>query len=350
MPTQAEELQAKEFLKRAEVRTMKKDLRALREFDALKERDKIARLKTLEEQLEEKKKLDAALAGKIKKQDTKKESTDIKPEELARIENVLEKNEDEEKIAEKDIKSYATEEERQQIFLIESQKFNFEGQVAEIDKKKDPELKLQENGLLLQRKDQQVKLDLIVEEESKLEKEQNAITEREKTTTITDEKRGLEKSRSEIDKKIEDIEKKRWEIEKQIQETDNKISQVAALLEQNSTQKSDLKNKAAGADKSLRDIYSVIMTRETEKRQGLEKEQMAKREAGAEVRAKKNEEIQRQQWGKSQQSSTKPPESIKERLAKSFKEEEEQRKKFLQDIEDLSNKEDLPPEVISKKN
>ena len=50
MVTVDEEVQAKEFLKRAEVRTMKKDLLAIREGDALKERDKIAHIKTLEEQ------------------------------------------------------------------------------------------------------------------------------------------------------------------------------------------------------------------------------------------------------------------------------------------------------------
>ena len=58
MATQAEETQAKEFLKRAEIRTMKKDLQALREVDALKERGKIAKIRTLEEQrLEQEKKL-----------------------------------------------------------------------------------------------------------------------------------------------------------------------------------------------------------------------------------------------------------------------------------------------------
>ena len=58
MVTVDEETQAKEFLKRAEIRTMRKDLRALREFDALKERDKIVKIKTLEEQrLEQAKKL-----------------------------------------------------------------------------------------------------------------------------------------------------------------------------------------------------------------------------------------------------------------------------------------------------
>ena len=51
MVTADEETQAKEFLKRAEIRTMKKDLLQLREVDSLKERDKIAKIRTFEEQL-----------------------------------------------------------------------------------------------------------------------------------------------------------------------------------------------------------------------------------------------------------------------------------------------------------
>ena len=58
MVTVDEETQAKEFLKRAEIRTMRKDLLKLRESDALKERDKIAKIKTLDEQIEEKRKAD----------------------------------------------------------------------------------------------------------------------------------------------------------------------------------------------------------------------------------------------------------------------------------------------------
>ena len=58
MVTETEELQVKEFLKRAEVKTMKKDLQALREVDALKERDKIAKIKTLEEQKLEQEKME----------------------------------------------------------------------------------------------------------------------------------------------------------------------------------------------------------------------------------------------------------------------------------------------------
>ena len=74
MATEAEELQAKEFLKRAEIRTMKKDLMALRESDALKERDKIAKIKTLEEQqAEHKKQLDAQEASRAEAEKNKRE-------------------------------------------------------------------------------------------------------------------------------------------------------------------------------------------------------------------------------------------------------------------------------------
>ncbi|MGD0577187.1 MAG: hypothetical protein ABSA74_03880, partial [Candidatus Staskawiczbacteria bacterium] len=165
MPTQAEETQAKEFLKRAEIRTMRKDLLSLREADSLKERNKIATIKTLEEQQ----------AEEAKKQQAKAEL-----EKLGR-EEVLQKNEGQETIAEKDLKNYATEEERQKMFLLESQRFGFEKQIDEIDQKKDPALKLEKNELLLKKRGWQDKLNVILEQEKKLEDEQKVIAEKAKT-------------------------------------------------------------------------------------------------------------------------------------------------------------------------
>ena len=132
MATTAEELQAKEFLKRAEVRTMKKDLSVLREADAMKERNKIVGIKTLEEQMEEKKKAEIDIPVKA-------------VAERAKREEVLQRNEGQERIAEKDLKNYAAEEERQQIFLLESQRLSLEKQADAIDKEKDPALKLEKN-------------------------------------------------------------------------------------------------------------------------------------------------------------------------------------------------------------
>lgn len=221
MATQAEELQAKEFLKRAEIRTMKKDLLELREVDSLKERDKIVKIKTLEEQQAEQEKKLQQIADKDKVQ----------------LEEVLQKNESQERIAEKDLKNYATEEERQQVFLLESQRLGFENQVDAIDKEKDPALKLEKNKLLLQKRDLEAKLKSILEQEKKLENEQGVVAQKAQTTTVSSERKGLEERRWDLDKQIQDIEKKRWEVEKQIEGTDNKTKQIDNSLGQLVTEK-----------------------------------------------------------------------------------------------------------------
>lgn len=319
---QDEEIQAKEFLKRAEIRTMKKDLSKLRESDSLKERDKIATIKTLDEQLEEKKKAEEATATKATAEKFEREE-------------VLEKNEGAERIAEKDLKNYATEEERQQIFLLESQRLALEKQADEIDQVKDPALKLEKNKLLLQKRDQQAKLDSILGQEKNLEGEEKVITEKEQTTTIPAERKGLEKARWDLDKKIQDVEKVRWAAEKQIEETDAKINQVDESSEQLVAEKNALRDKILGIDKSLRDIYSVIMAKEEEKRRGQTQEQIAGRKALSKVRAEEKEKVQRQQ--RSPSFAVNIPVPIKKR-PQPFEEENEQREKFLQDVNQGINK------------
>ena len=330
MVTVDEEVQAKEFLKRAEIRTMKKDLMALREFDSLKERDKIAHIKTLEEQrAEQEKKNEALAAAKV-------------ASDKAGLEQVLTKNEGEERVAEKDLKNYATEEERQQIFLFESSRLAFEKQIDEIDKEKDPALKLEKNKLLLQKRSQQEKLNLILDQEKKLEGEQKVIIEKEQTTVNPSEKKGLEQSRWDLDKKIQDVEKKRWEVEKQIQDTDAQVSQIDKSSEQLVIEKNGLKDKVLGIDKSLREIYSAVMAREEEKRKGQAEYQISQKEALAKSRTEQNEKVQRQQWSPSTAvaSTTVPkkpleikvPIPIKNKMAKSFEAENEARKKFVQDV------------------
>jgi|SRR3989344_3009713 len=328
MPTQIEEEQAKEFLKRAEIKTMKKDLRALREVDALKERDKIVKIKTLEEQ-------QAEQAQKLQIKEAARAA-----EEKTEMEEILQKNEKQEMLAEKDLKEYATEEERQQIFLLESQRFELGKQIDEIDKKKDPELKLQKNKLLLQKRNQQTQLNAILEEERKMEMEQKFITEKEQTTTIASERRGFEQTRGDMEKKIEEIEKRRWTAEKQIEETDKDIYQIDNLSEKNVTDKNELRNRILGVDKSLRDIYSVVMAREEEKRRGLAQDQLARKKSAEELRAKENESAQRKQWSGGDNKNREDkvfladiPAPARERIMEAGKVEEEQRKRFVQDVE-----------------
>jgi hypothetical protein len=344
MVTADEEIQAKEFLKRAEIRTMKKDLLAIREFDALKERDKIGKIKTLEElQAEQQKKLQEREAIKA-------------AGEKAGLEEVLQRNEGQERIAEKDLKDYATEQERQQIFLLESQRLGFEKRIDVIDKEKDPALKLEKNKLLLENRNWQEKLNAILAEEKKLETEQKFVTDKQATTTIATERKSLEQSRWDLDKKIQDVEKKRWEAEKQMQDIDAKISGIGKASEQLTAEKQELQNKVLGIDKSLREIYSVVMAREEEKRRGSAQEQIARKEAISKARALENENVQRQQRsGISLKKQTdegylsKAPKSFKENIIKSSETEEEQRKQFLKDVASWSE-EGVKPQAQTTKN
>ena len=316
MATQAEELQVREFLKRAEVRTMRKDLQALREVDALKERYKIVNIKTLEEQqAEQQKKLQAL-------EQLKAEA------EKAGVEKVLGQNANQERIAEKDLKNYATEQERQQIFLLESQRLEFEKQTDAIDKEKDPALKLEKNKTLLQRRDWEAKLSAINEDNRKLDTEENFLNEKIAQTQIAAEKKGLEERRWEIEDKRKEIEKKIWEVEKQQEAIENKLKEIDKNSELLVLEKNKLRDEILGIDKSLRDIYSAVMAREEERRSGMAKEQVAQREKLSKVRAEEKEKVQRQQWTHSM-----PEVPIKKVFKKSFEAEEEQRKKFIKDVE-----------------
>jgi len=252
MPTQAEETQAKEFLQRAEIRTMRKDLIKLRESDSLKERNKIATIKTLDEQLLEKQKTDLAIMAALAPNKEK-----IKRNE------VLQKNEKQEIIAEKDLKNYANEQERQQIFLLESQRLDFEQQINGIDQKKDSALKLQNNELMLKKRDLQNKLNKILLQEKKIEDEQKLITEKSQSTTIASERKSLESRRWDLDKQIQEIEKIRWDTEKQMQDLNSQKTLADKESEKNISDKNNLQNKILGIDKSLREIYSVIMVRQS---------------------------------------------------------------------------------------
>lgn len=326
MVTATEEQQARDFLKRAEIRTMKKDLRALREKDALKERDKIAKLKTLEEQLDE---------LKIKRESEKAQ------DKAQKLRDILQKSNREERGAEKELKGYATEQERQQIFLLESQRLSLEKQADNIDKEKIPTLKLEKNKLDIQTKNLQEKLKPLADQENKLEAEQDVVAKNARETSVPEQRKSLEQRRWEIDKEIQEVEKKRWAIEKQIQETEEKIKQVDKLSEQLIAEKNSLQDKSLGADKSLREIYSGVIARVENTRLGETKEQKARIEVLQKTRAEQKEAIQREQWRGIPVPSKKgflneAPEKFKQKMAESAKREEEQRKKFLEDVQNAS--------------
>lgn len=254
MPTQVEETQAREFLQRAEIRTMRKDLSRLRESDSLRERNKIATIKTLDEQLAEKQKADLAAMAAL-----------APSKEQIRRNEVLQKNERNETVAQKDLKQYTNEEERQKIFLLESQRLDFAKQADAIIKQKDPALQLLKNELMLKERDLQNKLSKIVSQESSLDNQEKAIIAKSQSTTNAAERKSLETKRWDLDKQIQDIEKNRWEIEKQIQDLGNQKKVIDNSAQRNNLDKNNLQNKILGIDKLLREIYSSVMAREEAK-------------------------------------------------------------------------------------
>lgn len=334
MITEVEELQAKEFLERAQVRTMRKDLLMLREADALKERDKIVRMKTVEEEKLE----------KIKKGDEEKERHD----RLER-ERILHRNIEEEKEAEQQLKEFAEEAEKQQIFLLESERLGFERQIDIFKKQKEPDLTLEKNDILLQKRDWEARLKSIIDEEQKIETEQKFIEEKEKESNIPTEKKSLEERRDELDSQRQEIEKKRWAVEKELAKLEEKLKLVDDDYKRIIAEKNNLKEKIAGTDKLLRGIYSEIIRRVEEKKRGEEAQQKIEEVKKAEIELEKKESVQREQWTGVPQPPKKQdflraiPPSTKEKLIQGIQSEEEHRKQFLQNVENWSEDTLVPP-------
>ncbi len=340
--TKIEETQTKEFLSRAEIRTMRKDIQRLRESVALKERDRIVKLKTPEEEKLEKLKLERIEQKEVERQDLEKQNR-------ARIE-VLQKRSEEEKEAMTQLKDFANENERQQIFYLESEKVDLEKQLQTLQKEKEPPLLLQKNKFLLERKSIEENLIPFLEEEKKIENEQKFISETERTTNVPKDKQKLEKRRWELEEKREEMEKKRWAIEKEMEKIENQIKNTDDEYQKLLEEQKILKDKITEINNSLKSVYVEMMAREEEKRR-MKKEQMdVEALKQAETESKRKEEIRRQEWSKKENIEEKPflkgvpGGDRKERLVKKIQEtstkEEGERKKFLESIEEWAKEED----------
>ena len=333
--TADEELQAKEFLKRAEIMTMKKDLQQLREFDALEERNKIVKGKTLEEEKTE-------LENKKIEEERKSKNE--------QRERVLSKNVEEERSAEKQIKNYAEESEKQQIFLFEAQRVGLEKEIGVFEKEKEPSLNLEKNQILIEKRNQETKLNNIISEEQKTEEEQKFISEKEKTSNVPSEKRSLEEKRGELEIERQEIEKKRWIVEKELKRIEETIIRIDIDYEKIVEEKNNLKEEIRIINSALREIYSRIIKRVEDKKKGLLEQQQTEAARIEQLSSERKEDVQRKQWARStgsgQARSTdteqtpkekeflkEASDKVKERIAGSLEAEEEQRKKFLEDIE-----------------
>lgn len=323
MASNDEELQAKEFLQRAEVKTMRKDLHKMREADALKERSKIVDLS---------------------KNQNKKivETQKIKAEEENAVQKVFLKKTNEELEAEKQLKTYANEEEKQKIFLLENSAKEIENEIQKARKEKEPSLALEKNELILSKKQWDEKNNSILKEEKIIEEDQNFISEKEKTTRDPLEKENLEKKRWKIEEKRQEIEKRRWEIERGLKTATEKIETSKTGFNDLLTNENILEKKLSAIKNSLKLIYADIIKRtEDQKKGALLQQKIAATERSKTISLEK-EKIQKQQYSKDQSPSIensnlgKIPESFKEKLEKSSETEDEQRKKFLANIDKWS--------------
>lgn len=382
MTINTKETQAKEFLQSINIRTMKKDLAKLREADSLKERGKISKIKMpaapTPSSIMDKAKTNLPLAlnemgtngeknadigartddlpmqaGKIKDESLHMSSQSEISQKHINIKEVMEKhgvrgkNDLErvlqqkivqERVAQEKIKEYANEEEKQQIFLLESQKVGLKNQANGIIKEDEPSLALEKNKILIEKKDWQKKLGAIIQEEEHNEAEQKTVEEKAKANNIPSEKQKLEKERWVLEEKNQNMEKKRWFIEGELVKLENRIKDLNENYKKSGIVEDSIRAEITKIDDFLRIIYSAIAQKEKAKREesatisikeGIENHHPHKKHT-------KEHEDQKHHASslKNQEEYLKGVSKVaKEKLAKSAGVEQIQRKKFIEDVE-----------------
>src|SRR3989344_3160878 len=292
MAIDQKEAQAKEFLNRGDIVTMKKDIKRLREADAFKESARITTTPIAKQPpkgaSKEEIKIPVSSEPRVepKKDFTKKIVISPTPKDAQKPTRPSGN------------KNNATEDEKQKIFLLESQRTETEKELRLLSEK-TPALESEKSNIQKEREGWQNKLSVIIEEG----------------------KTGTEEQKQEV-------EKKRWPIETELEKTGNRIKDVDAKYNELGQTKTQLVQKITQIDNSLKEIYSNIETRtqaaETVSRQPITPPTPPKKEMPpAESPVKEPEKPYLKNI----------PPAVKEKLAESVSSEEEQRRKFLEDID-----------------
>jgi chromosome segregation protein len=331
MITDQEELQLKEFLKRAEVRTMKKDLLKLREADALQEKAKI--ISKIKE------------AVKEKRQEAPQEAEmpqDNQAQTKTAAEEVLQKTAEEEAGAEEQLKKYASEEEKQQIFALESQKMQLQNQLGNLKGRQEPEYLVNENELKIEKEKIEKKLRSILNEEEKIDGEINFVSEGEQQAGNQEERKKLEEKRWQLEQSRENIEKRRWEAEKDLARIDVKIEEVERAESEIISEENALQQQMDEIENSIRQIYGGVMARNKALKAGQEALKQKEETMAAELQGQEKEKIQREQYAgpkpipKEKKFLEKVSLKMKNKFAQMAQKEDAQRKQFLKNVEEQS--------------
>jgi hypothetical protein len=168
-----------EFLKRGEIRTMRKDIAHLREIEAQKERERITTLKTTEEIRERRERLEKLKKG----EETKKRKTE---------------------------------------------RLKLERELKEILEEKEP-LEIKRNELFKNNTQLEKILRIILAKEVEIEKKERIIEEKEKVSSLPEEKHKLEKERWNAEEERRKIESERWLQEEELKK--NKVQLKEADLQ-----------------------------------------------------------------------------------------------------------------------
>ena len=227
MPINQQEVQ-KEFLQRINIRTMRKDLQKLREADVTQASRKITATPAFSE--------------------AKPFNIPIKPFDPAQgkpaatspsIPRAMPTPQEQEAIAQ--AKKLATEEEKQRIFLLESQKAQVQEKMKATESANNPALILEKNSILLELKQLQEKLSPLALEEQKLEARLKEVEERENQTAVPAQQKALEQDRMSLEDRREETEKKRWTLEEKMGSLQKRLKALSENYE-----------KASGGERALR--------------------------------------------------------------------------------------------------
>lgn len=316
---QLQELQSQGLLNRADIRTMRKDIKKLRELDAAS----VGQVPAPAPAPQAVKPFKAPAPVKIEITSPKPVTPPESPQEKA-FEQIA--RQDNEKMAQ--AKQYATEAEKQQIFRLEGQANEIKNQIQAIGAQKGSLLSLEKNQIGIKQQQQKKILEGIIQEENKVDQEIAALENKEGAITIPSEKQRLEKERGDKENQRQTIEKKRWVVEQEISKLEGAMKNLDGNARESKEEQAILTAKLAGVDNSLRRIYFAIIERQNKKTREAKIVQapapklIAPKPMPAPIALPKEKTYLKD-----------IPAPAKEKLVQTASTENEQRRRFMEDVE-----------------
>ena len=358
MATLDQELEAKALLQRFNIRTMRKDLKQLRENDSVKERTKISNFKIQEKQV-------PAIASQknplppLQKPAIMQEPAMVIAETLATDQQLssqptqpslsvpILKTPQEKPLPKQprqpevfnaaELKNKANEEEKQQLFLFESQKTQLESKLNQ-NSKQEPLLDIEKNKILMAQKEWQRRLAPLAQDEEKIQTAEKILETKKAASVLAQEKQLLQQQSLMLEDKKQALEKKRWPIEQALAQIDTGIKIIDENYRQFHAKQDSLTSQIADLDSKIQSIYQGIQSQEDAQKITLSEKKMA---PTSDTPEPEPQPIKKTPVAISEKPYLKEMSPItKEILAKEAPVETRQRKKFMEDVEKWASNSD----------